>query len=92
MPNGKATKNLALGISPRITFDGFWDAMVLIFVILTNADWNFIMYNHIRTNDGPTAVAYFFTLEIIGNFILLKLFLAILINNFSMSSKKVKEE
>ena len=92
LPDGAAMKNLALGESKRLSFDGFADAMVLVFVILTNENWNYIMYDHIRTNDGPTAVAYFFTLQIFGNFVLLKLFLAILINNFSTSSQKVKAE
>lgn len=88
----RATKDLVNGKSRRLNFDGFDDSLLLVFVMFTNDQWNSIMYDHIRTNNGTVAAAYFICLEIVGNFILLKLFLAILINNFALSSEQQQQD
>ena len=89
---GNPTKDLANGISKRLNFDSFQNSLLLIFVLFTNDRWNFIMYDHMRTNNGVVAAIFFVVIEVVGNFILFKLFLAILISNFSLSSQNVKGE
>lgn len=36
------------GISPRENFDTFPDALITIFILLTNEGWNNILYDHMR--------------------------------------------
>jgi len=72
------TYDLENGTAPRINFDSFWHGMITIFITLTGDSWNFIMYDHVRFNE-PVGVIYFLTLVIIGRFMLLNLFLAILL-------------
>jgi len=69
------------GDSPRENFDDFFHAFVTIFVILVGDDWQFVYYHSSRTV-GPASLVYFLALAIMGNFILLNLFLAILLGNF----------
>ena len=57
--------------------------MIAVFVLLTNEEWNNIMIIHVKSMNSYLPVIYFTLVVIIGNFILLKLFLAILINNFA---------
>lgn len=67
--------------------------MFAIMVILTNQGWMDIMFDHIRALDGNIYVSFFFILVlIIGNFLLLNLFLAILINNFGESASKLEQQ
>ena len=56
--------------------------MIAVFVLLTNEEWNNIMIMHIHSMNSYLPAIFFILVVIIGNFILLKLFLAILINNF----------
>ena len=90
--DGSPTKDLVNGISNRLNFDTFFNALLLIFILFTNDGWNYIMYDHIRTNNETVAVSFFIPLEIIGNFTLISLFLAILIRNFSLSSETNEHE
>ena len=69
------------GSYPRLNFNTFFDAVISVFILLTNEEWNTIMYSHMKTA-GVFSSIYFVLIVIIGNYILLKLFLAILINNF----------
>lgn len=66
---------------PRSNFDGVMISFVSIFQILTAEDWNVIAYDGWRTY-GVFSVTYFVPLVVIGNFIVLNLFLAILLGNF----------
>jgi voltage-dependent calcium channel L type alpha-1D len=52
--------------------------------------WNDVMYSCIRAV-GWTSTIYFVSLVIIGNIILINLFLAILIGNFEEASILMKE-
>jgi len=47
------------------------------------------MYMAILSN-GPTSVSYFIVLVLIGNFIMLNLFLAILLGNFEIASLLIR--
>lgn len=77
--------------SPRENFDTFPDALITIFILLTNEGWNNITYDHMRAMGSWWPSAFFISVVVIGNFMLLKLFLAILIYNFSKSSEEAKE-
>lgn len=73
--------------SPRNNFDTFPNALITIFIVLTGEQWNFIMYDVYRFSKY-LALFFFISLIIIGQMILLNLFLAILLENFSMDDKK----
>lgn len=66
---------------PRANFDFFLYAITVIFIVFIGEDWNSSMYDGYRAG-GPGAYVYFISLFIIGNLILLNLFLAILLKNF----------
>ena len=69
------------GTSPRINFDDFFHAFLAIFIVLVGDDWQFIYFDAIRAV-GYGSTIYFVSLIILGNFIVLNLFLAILLDNF----------
>ena len=66
---------------PRAHFDDLLWAFVTVFQILTGENWNTVMYDGCRAS-GWTSVLYFVSLVVMGNFIVLNLFLAILLGNF----------
>nr|UGV94655.1 CaV1 voltage-gated calcium channel alpha-1 subunit [Trichoplax adhaerens] len=73
---------------PRSNFDSFWQSLLTVFQILTGEDWNEIMYNGIKALDGIDrfgilAVFYFIILVVVGNYILLNVFLAIAVDNLA---------
>ena len=92
--DGDETTYLArLGPSdqPRHNFDDIFWAFVTIFQVLTGEDWNRVMYDGMRTTGGIASV-YFILLVVIGNYIVLNLFLAILLDNFSGLDVDEEEE
>ena len=76
---------------PRPNFDDIFWAFVTIFQVLTGEDWNAVMYDGMRTT-GTWACVYFILLVVIGNYIVLNLFLAILLDNFSGLDKDEEED
>ena len=70
------------GTSPRNNFDDFLHAFVSVYWALVGDDWQYMMYDAIRWKGYFSAVLYFVSLLMIGNVILLNLFLAILFGNF----------
>ena len=66
----------------RHHFDDIFMSIITIFQILTGENWNSVMYDGMRST-GVLAVAYFVLLVVVGNYIILNLFLAILLDNFS---------
>lgn len=78
------------GESPRENFDDFHHAFTTIFIVLIGEDWNRIMYDCVRATERAN-ILYFVTLIIIGNIILLNVFLAIILNKFQQQ-EAVKEE
>ena len=73
---------------PRGNFEEFGIAFVTVFQVLTMENWQEVLYTAMRSARGSvitktlTAI-YFVSWIFIGNFILLNLFLAILIDSFS---------
>lgn len=68
-------------VTPRAHFDVFLRGAVVVFIVFIGEDWNSSMYDAYR-GAGSGAYLYFISLFIIGNLILLNLFLAILLKNF----------
>jgi hypothetical protein len=76
--------------------------LIAIFIVFIGDDWNSIMYNHYRVMldtehggskfDAYVAVCYFVFLFIIGNLVLMNLFLAILLSNFEPKDDEENEE
>ena len=70
------------GTEKQINFDNFFNAFVTVFIILTNDGWSSIYYDYYRSVGPIASTLYFVTLIIIGQKVLLNLFLAILLNKF----------
>jgi hypothetical protein len=66
---------------PRANFDNFGVAMVTIFQMMTGEDWNMVMYDGIAATGGGSFL-YFAIIVVIGNFLILNLFLTILLSGF----------
>lgn len=81
---------------PRANFDSFHFSFVTIFQILTMENWQVILYDGMRATNGFTAAIFFIIVIFFGNFVLLNLFLAVLLDSFMESGKeepeKAKEE
>lgn len=70
---------------PRLNFDTFNSAFVTVFVVLTMENWFVVLYDCLRTEqvNQVITIIYLVSWIFIGNFILLNLFLAILLESFS---------
>ena len=73
---------------PRSHFDSFFWSFVTVFQILTGENWNTVMYDGWRTR-GNIAVVYMLSLLVIGVFIVMNLFLAILLKKFEENEEFV---
>lgn len=69
------------GTSPRENFDNIWWSLITIFEVMMGEGWNDLMYQSMRSVHMLSAV-YFISLILLGNIIMLNLFLAILLGNF----------
>nr|CAB3227403.1 voltage-dependent T-type calcium channel subunit alpha-1G [Phallusia mammillata] len=65
----------------RKNFDSLLWAFVTVFQILTQEDWNVVLYNGMAATH-PAAAIYFITLMTIGNYVLFNLLVAILVEGF----------
>ena len=77
--------------SPRANFDSLMWASLTVFEIMIGENWNGVMYDHMRSGSTFNSV-FFVALVVLGNIIMLNLFLAILLGNFdrarNMGEKK----
>ncbi|XRB04885.1 voltage-dependent calcium channel L type [Pycnococcus provasolii] len=71
---------------PRHNFDSFLWALVTVFQILTGEDWNAVMYDGVA-GTSDVSVIYFILLLLIGNFVVVNLFVAILLSEFGTGDK-----
>ena len=74
--------DLKNGESPNFNFDNFLNSFSLVFIVLTNDGTSAIYYNHYRSVSAFGATVYFVALVLIGQKIILNLFVAILLENF----------
>jgi hypothetical protein len=83
--------NHATAELPRAHFDTLGWSLVTIFQLLSGENWNTVMYDGIRAGGSP-ACFYFIVMVILGDFIILNLFLAILLTNFDGLDEAQKSE
>lgn len=77
---------------PRANYDSFLWGFTTTFQVLTLEDWNAVMY-HAMNTVGPASALYFVLLVVLGSYMVLNLFLAILIDNFCNADEDdAKEE
>lgn len=79
------------GEYPRGNFNTFLSGFTTIFIVFIGEDWNSSMYDHVRAT-GKGSIFFFISLFILGNLVLLNLFLAILLKNFEEPPGKDDEE
>ncbi|OWZ15606.1 Voltage-gated Ion Channel, partial [Phytophthora megakarya] len=79
------------GTVPRLNYDTFLWSMVTVFKIITTDNWNENMYELIRSN-GIYAAFYTISLIVFGNFIMMNLFLALLLDQFSTDDDDQAQE
>lgn len=82
--------DLENGESPTFNFDNFLNSFSLVFIILTNDGTSAIYYNHYRAVGAFTSSVFFMTLVIVGQKIIMNLFVAILLENFDEGVLKQK--
>ena len=75
------------GEYPRASFNDFRLGFTTIFIVFIGEDWNSVMYDHTRSQ-GTLCIFIFIFFFIVGNLIMLNLFLAILLKNFEEPPKK----
>ncbi|XP_021331616.1 voltage-dependent T-type calcium channel subunit alpha-1H [Danio rerio] len=68
-------------VSDRKNFDSLLWAIVTVFQILTQEDWNVVLYNGMAST-SPYAALYFVALMTFGNYVLFNLLVAILVEGF----------
>nr|XP_006811385.1 PREDICTED: voltage-dependent T-type calcium channel subunit alpha-1H-like [Saccoglossus kowalevskii] len=78
-------------ICDRKNFDSLLWAIVTVFQILTQEDWNVVLYNGMSKN-SPWAALYFIALMTFGNYVLFNLLVAILVEGFSAEDDPKKKD
>ncbi|XP_031551384.1 voltage-dependent T-type calcium channel subunit alpha-1G-like isoform X2 [Actinia tenebrosa] len=71
----------------RSNFDSFLWAMVTVFQILTQENWNLVMYDGMRAINNWAAL-YFIALMLIGYYVLFNLLVAILVEGFTSTGNR----
>lgn len=74
---------------PRSNFDGFHWSFVTTFQILSVENWQNVLYDGMRSSAGFSSCLFFISWILLGNYVILNLFLAILLDSFS---ENVSEE
>jgi len=69
--------------SSRSRFTDFGIAMLTIFQMLTGENWNEVMFESIISTGHYYIVIYFLLVVLVGNFLVLNLFLAIMLSDFT---------
>ncbi|KAJ3600591.1 hypothetical protein NHX12_031571, partial [Muraenolepis orangiensis] len=77
-------------IPDRKNFDSLLWAIVTVFQILTQEDWNVVLYNGMAST-SPLAALYFVALMSFGNYVLFNLLVAILVEGFQAESDDDKK-
>jgi hypothetical protein len=78
------------GVSPDFNFDTFLNSFSLVFIILTNDGESAVYYNYYRTVGPAVSTLYFVVLVMVGQKIIINLFIAILLENFDEGALRQK--
>ena len=76
---------------PRSNFDSFHWAFVTIFQVLSMENWQDVLYSAMRSSAGPFSSLFLIVWVFFGNFVLLNLFLAILLDSFNNVDEEDEE-
>ena len=79
---GESVPDLVNGSFPDSTFNTFIEAFLSVFIVMANDGWTTIYFNHYRSVGAATSTLFFVSLLLIGQYIMLNLFLAILLQRF----------
>lgn len=85
-----ANEGYATATVPRSNFDNLFTSMTTVFQLLSGENWNSVMYDGWRATSWIAAF-YFLSLVVIGVFVVMNLFLAILLKSFEESGSFVDE-
>merc|ERR1712025_590938 len=77
-----ADQAVITGIVPRLHYDEIFPAFITTFQIFTTSNWNDNLYDAAAAS-GPAAALYFYAVIVIGNWMLLNMFIAIVIQRFA---------
>lgn len=69
-------------------YNSLLESFLTVFIVLSNDGWTLIYANHFRQSEPISTSIYFISLVIIGQFILMNLLIAIIIENFEYRSVK----
>lgn len=75
----------------RYSFRSTADSLITIYIVLTGENWNEIMVQVIMSQESYSPCIYFIICTIIGNYMLLNLFLAILLKFITESDEKEQD-
>lgn len=67
---------------PRSNFDSLYWAFLTVFQVLAGEGWNLVMYDVVASS-SPASVLFFISWLVLGQFTLLNLFVAVLLDNFN---------
>jgi hypothetical protein len=79
------------GVRVRNHFDSFGWSCVTVFQVMTPENWNQVLYDAVNARGWGGAV-YLVSLYLIGNYIVLSLFLAIMLGNFDKAQQEKEEK
>ena len=78
------------------TFDTFGSSLLLTFVMLTGDNWTGIMFDTVQKQDNALGkictVGYYISFVVIGNFILMNVFLGIIVDNLASDFEESHDE
>lgn len=90
-PNAAMLVDLGVSFLPQGHFENIYVAILTIFRILTFDNWTTVLFSCIRATD-PAYVLYFVLMICVGNYIILNLFLAILLDNFQRHQRAMERQ
>ena len=80
--NDQDQLDLENGSVPDSTFDNYLEGFYSVFIVLANDGWSTIYFNCYRAVGSAVSTLFFLTLLLLGQYMLLNLFLTILLSNF----------
>ncbi|CAL1528277.1 unnamed protein product, partial [Lymnaea stagnalis] len=83
--------NASLCSCDRANFDNLLWSLVTVFQVLTQEDWNTVLYNGMAKTSNWASL-YFVALMTFGNYVLFNLLVAILVEGFSTEDEEKKKE
>ena len=86
-----ANASVITGIVPRLNYDDFFSALITTFQIVTTEGWNEDMYDAAGPG-GSAAALFFYGVIIVGNWMLLNMFIAIIIQKFAEQRTKAVDQ